>query len=170
MSTGCTPELSENVSFFYCAILSADIDVTRLKVPELRAELGERGLNTFGQSQVLVDCLNEALGAANQSDAPGSDFMADADEPPCVTLPIQNKSSCRDTMQDGSNRRQSFENGIANATSDTNAESENRLKGDGDLKQRRSPSGSPRRRSQSRDRDSDDRPGGARLPHRSKTE
>ncbi|KAG5453337.1 Heteroproteinous nuclear ribonucleoprotein U-like protein 1 [Clonorchis sinensis] len=134
--------------------MSTDIDVTKLKVPELRAELGKRGLNTFGPRQVLVDRLNEALGVANQSDAPSSEFTADADEPPCITSPIQNKSSCPDNMQDGSTRRQSFENGIADAASDANADSESRLKGDGELKRRRSPSGSPRRRSRSRDRDS----------------
>lgn len=46
-------------------MMSEDIDVSKLKVPELRAELGRRGLNTFGTKQILMDRLNEALKSAS---------------------------------------------------------------------------------------------------------
>jgi heterogeneous nuclear ribonucleoprotein U-like protein 1 len=41
--------------------MSASLDLSKLKVVELRAELSSRGLDTKGNKAVLVDRLKEAL-------------------------------------------------------------------------------------------------------------
>lgn len=46
--------------------MSDSLDVSKLKIPELRVELAKRGLDTYGTRQVLVDRLSEALSASEQ--------------------------------------------------------------------------------------------------------
>ena len=41
--------------------MSSNLDPSKLKVVELRAELSSRGLDTRGNKSILVDRLKEAL-------------------------------------------------------------------------------------------------------------
>ncbi|CAH8679688.1 unnamed protein product [Schistosoma rodhaini] len=137
--------------------MSEEIDVSKLKVPELRAELGRRGLNTFGTKQILMDRLNEALKTAS----PNSDKKqpADPEEQPHLASanlsrqPSQN--SGRDVLDSSPkvSPQRGCENGLANEK-DSSPGDQHQKPEQENLKRRRSPSHSPRRRSRSRDRDS----------------
>ncbi|CAI2735211.1 unnamed protein product [Schistosoma spindalis] len=138
-------------------MMSEDIDVSKLKVPELRAELGRRGLNTFGTKQILMDRLNDALKSAS----PNFDKKqpADAEEQPHLAStnlsrqPSQN--SGRDVLDSSPNvsPQRGCENGLTNEK-DSSPGDQHQKPDQENLKRRRSPSHSPRRRSRSRDRDS----------------
>nr|CAH8872812.1 unnamed protein product [Trichobilharzia regenti] len=136
--------------------MSEDIDVSKLKVPELRAELGRRGLNTFGTKQILMDRLNDALKAAKSSaDKCGLD---ETKEIPLDPLNVS-KQNNQNPGQEERNQspvvspRRGFENGVAN-DKDGNHSDQYQKSDSENHKRRRSPSHSPRHRSRSRDRDS----------------
>ncbi|KAF8564408.1 hypothetical protein P879_02611 [Paragonimus westermani] len=135
--------------------MSEPVDVSKLKVPELRAELSKRGLNTFGTRQILVERLCEAMGTTSEAGKTTGERIRDhkhfleCDEPPTITS-VAVKSNSQERPEEVSSRRSSFENGIT----DQAVESDAHPKSETDYKRKRSPSRSPRRRSRSRDRDS----------------
>ncbi|KAH8867594.1 Heterogeneous nuclear ribonucleoprotein U-like protein 1 [Schistosoma japonicum] len=136
--------------------MSEDIDVSKLKVPELRAELGRRGLNTFGTKQILMDRLNDALKSTSATNLEKPQ-LTDSDEHLRLTPPSISKQASQNSGQDGLDSSPSVspqrrcENGLAK---DDNVDDQHQKPDQENLKRRRSPSHSPRRRSRSRERDS----------------
>ncbi|CAL8097417.1 unnamed protein product [Calicophoron daubneyi] len=129
-------------------------DVMRMKVPELRAELGRRGLNTFGTRQVLVDRLVEAMNGGDKS-SPAKPPVTDQPSP--ISSPTPKRPDSKEQLSDEANDHPSPEEKGDRHESENkqSVDIDSRTRPENEHKRRRSSSRSPRRRSRSRSRSRD---------------